>query len=82
MYQHYYQQDFRAWARARIKMHEAELKKSPGIFDAAAHTGHIDQLRCALKMLHLYESDIEQKRMAARISKGAHACPCPHCTTP
>lgn len=72
------QQDFRAWARARIKMHEAERQKSPGIFDAAAHTGYINQLRCALKMLHLYECDIEQKRMAARISKGAHTC----CTTP
>lgn len=60
------QPTFRQWARERIKMLEAELKNSDDIFDAVANTGHIEQLRCALKMLHLYERAIEQKRLAAR----------------
>lgn len=55
---------FRQWARERIKMLEAELKNSDDIFDAVANTGHIEQLHCALKMLHLYERDIEQQKMS------------------
>lgn len=57
--QHHPQQDFRAWARARIKTLKAELKDSNPL-DQWAIEGQIDQIKTALKWHSLYAA--EQQR--------------------